>query len=81
MPVKTCVPGAGFWVITDPAGTVELVVVVTGPSVKFALVIALVAAACVRPTTFGTATCDGPLGTTSVTALPARPACLPSATD
>jgi hypothetical protein len=55
--------GAGFWVITDPAGTVELVVVVTGPTVKFALVIALVAAACVRPTTFGTATCDGPLET------------------
>ena len=56
--------------MTDPAGTVVLVAVVTVPSVSDALVIAVVAAACVRPTTFGTATCGRPEETTSATALP-----------
>src|SRR6185295_18584974 len=75
-----CVPAAGVWLITDPAGTVVLVVVVTVPSVRFAPVIAVVAAACVRPTTFGTATCGGPLDTTSVTAEPCA-TCVPAAGD
>ena len=40
-----------------PAGTVALDAVVTVPTVRPAPVIAVVAAACVRPTTFGIATC------------------------
>src|SRR6185295_7122097 len=71
LPGATWVPAIGDWLITESFGTVVLVAVVTVPSVKFAPVIALVAAACVRPTTFGTATCGGPLDTTSATALPA----------
>src|SRR3954463_12064528 len=38
--------------------------------VRPAVVIVDVAATCVRPTTFGTATCGGPDETTSATALP-----------
>ena len=56
--------------MTDPAGTVVLDAVVTVPSVRPALVIADVAAACVCPTTFGAATRGKPLETTSATALP-----------
>src|SRR5262244_4373962 len=56
--------------MTDPAGTVVLEDVVTVPTVNPAFVIAVDAAACVRPTTFGTATCGGPDETTSATALP-----------
>src|ERR671925_518511 len=56
--------------MTEPAGTVMLDSVVTAPTVRFALVIAVVAAACVRPTTCGTATCGSPDETTSATALP-----------
>src|SRR6476620_6091592 len=56
--------------MTDPDGTVVLDAVVTVPTVRPAVVIADVAAACVRPTTFGTATCGGPDETTSATALP-----------
>src|SRR5262249_52054261 len=67
--ITTCVPAVGFWLITDPAGTVVLDCVVTVPSVRFAPVIAVDAAVCVRPTTFGTATCGGPEETTSATAL------------
>jgi len=44
--------------------------VVIVPTVNPAFVIEVVAAACVRPTTFGTATCGGPDETTSATALP-----------
>ena len=44
--------------------------VVTVPTVRPAVVIADVAAACVRPTTFGTATCGGPDEMTKATALP-----------
>src|SRR6476661_3094627 len=47
-------PAAGFWLMTDPAGTVALLALVTAPLVRPAPVIALCAAACVRPTTFGT---------------------------
>src|SRR6267142_1346828 len=80
LPCVTCVPAVGDWLITDPAGTVVLEAVVTAPSVRFAPVIALVAAASVNPTTFGTATCGGPLETTSVTALPCV-TCVPAAGD
>src|SRR6185503_7219318 len=70
LPVTTCVPALGVWLITDPAGTVVLDAVVTAPTVNPAPVIAVVAAACVRPTTLGTATCGNPVDTTSATALP-----------
>src|SRR6058998_1572209 len=70
LPVLSCVPDGGVWLITVPAGTVVLVAVVIVPTVSEALVIAVVAAACVRPTTFGTATCGRPDDTTSDTALP-----------
>src|SRR6185295_17583717 len=70
LPVVTCVPPTGVWLITDPAGTVVLEAVVTVPTVRPAFVIAVVAAACVRPTTFGVATCGNPDETTSATALP-----------
>src|SRR3954452_18506303 len=56
--------------MTDPAEIVVLEAVVTVPTTRPAPVIEVVAAACVRPTTFGTATCAGPDETTSATALP-----------
>ena len=56
--------------MTDPDGTVELGDVVIAPTVNPAFVIEVVAAACERPTTFGTATCGGPDATTSATELP-----------
>src|SRR5204862_89221 len=77
LPVVACVPATGFWLITDPAGTVVLDAVVTAPTVRFAPAIAVVAAACVRPTTFGTATCGRPDDMTSATALPVV-ACVPA---
>src|SRR3954465_4451892 len=72
LPVATCVPEIGDWLITDPAATVVLVAVVIAPTVRFAPVIAVVAAACVRPTTFGTATCGRPDETTRAKARPVR---------
>src|SRR5258705_12144609 len=54
----------------EPAGTVGLDAVVIAPTVRPAVVIAEVAAACVRVTTLGTATGGGPDDTTSATALP-----------
>ena len=45
--------------MTEPDGTVVLDAVVTVPTVRPAVVIALDAAVCVRPTTFGGATCGG----------------------
>src|SRR5207245_1486832 len=59
LPVTTCVPATGFWLITAPDGTVVLDALVTGPTVRLAPVIALVAVACVLPTTFGTPTSAG----------------------
>jgi hypothetical protein len=50
------VPPTGFWLMTDPAGTVELDAVVTAPTTKPAPVIALAASACVKPATAGAAT-------------------------
>src|SRR5262252_10003625 len=55
--------------MTDPDGIVVLDWVVTVPTVRPASVIAVEAAACVRPTTFGAATFGGPVETTSATAL------------
>src|ERR1043166_4380099 len=66
---RTSVPAVGFWLITDPLGTVRLVAVVTVPTASVAPVIAVVAAVCVKPTTFGTVVCGRPDDTTNVTAL------------
>src|SRR3954464_9058155 len=54
--------------MTEPQGTVALDAVLTVPTVKPALVMAVVAAACVRFTTFGTATSGEPVETTKGTA-------------
>ena len=67
--MTTSAPAAGVWLITDPTGTVRLDAVVTTPTVRLAVVSALDAAACVRLTTFGTATCGSPDETTSATAV------------
>src|SRR3954471_14046899 len=66
--------------MTDPAGTVVLVVVVIVPTVSDAPVIAVLAAVCVRPTTLGTATCGRPLETTRLNA-PAVLTCVPPVGD
>src|SRR5205807_1614096 len=58
-PFATLVPAAGLSLITLPEATVVLDCIVTVPAVRPALVRALVAAACVWPTTFGTATGGG----------------------
>ncbi len=53
--------------ITFPVGTVVLDWVVTVPNLNPALVMAVLAAACVKPTTFGTAV---PLDTVMFTGVP-----------
>ena len=55
--------------MTDPLGTVVLDCVVTVPTVNVAAVMALVAAVCVDPTTFGTVVVGKPDDTTSATAV------------
>ena len=70
VPPATCAPAAGFWLMTEPAGTVALDAVVTVPTVRPTPVIALVAAACGELTTFGTVIEAEPLERTSATALP-----------
>jgi hypothetical protein len=70
-PAATLVPATGLSLITSPDGTVLLDAVVTVPSTKPAPVIAVVATACVSPTTFGTLTFAGPVDTTMFTADPA----------
>src|SRR5919109_684924 len=70
LPTVTDTPASGDWLITEPEGTVMLAWVVTAPTTRFAPVIAVVAAACVSPTTCGTATCGSPDETTRATALP-----------
>src|SRR5262245_30028749 len=80
LPVATCVPDTGDWLITDPAATVVLDCCVTVPTTRPALVIAVDAEACVRPTTFGTATCGGPDDPTRFTALPVA-TCVPDTGD
>src|SRR6476661_4892164 len=69
-PTFTCVPAVGLSLITLPAATVLLDAVVTVPSTSPAFVMVVVAAACVMPTTFGTATLPGPVDTTMFTADP-----------
>ena len=56
VPGETEVPDVGFCDITDPAGTVDEDWVVTVPTTSPAPVMAVEAADCVRPTTFGTDT-------------------------
>src|SRR6185295_10291727 len=56
--------------MTVPAGTIVDDASVTVPSVRFPDVIAVVAAACVRPTTLGTVMSDGPDDTVSAIAEP-----------
>src|SRR4051812_30702863 len=70
LPVATWTPADGVWLITDPAGMIVFDTVVTAPSVRPVLVIAVLAAACVRPTTLGTATSGSPDETTSETVVP-----------
>src|SRR2546428_389515 len=59
LPGAASVPASGFWLKTDPAGTVEFDAVLTVPSVRPAFTIAVVAAACVRLSTLGTVTVAG----------------------
>ena len=56
--------------MTDPSGTVRLNCVVIVPTVRLAVVSALDAASCVRPTTSGTTTCGKPDETRTVTRVP-----------
>src|SRR5690349_7467852 len=70
LPTTTSAPAVGFWLITEPADTVVLAAFVIAPTVRPAAVIALLAAVCVRFTTFGTLTCGGPVETTSATEPP-----------
>jgi len=67
-PTLTCVPAVGFELITRPEATVGLGAVVTVPKARPAAVIAVVAAACVNPTTVGT--CAGPVEITRFTDEP-----------
>jgi len=55
-PGAALAPDNGFWLMTLPVATVALDAVVTVPRVNPAPVSALVAAACVSPTTLGTVT-------------------------
>src|SRR5262249_45297619 len=70
LPGATSAAAAGFWLITLPAGTVALLALVIVPTTRLAFVMAVVAAGCVRPTTFGTETFAGPSETRSATGLP-----------
>jgi hypothetical protein len=69
-PAFTLVAAVGLSLITSPLATVLLDAVVTVPRTKPAPVMAVVAAACVWPTTFGTDTFAGPLEITRLTAEP-----------
>src|SRR4051812_24380210 len=70
LPTTTSAPAAGDWLMTLPDGTVMLYVVVIVPSTSCAVVIAVVAAACVNPTTSGALTCGSPDEIVSAIALP-----------
>src|SRR3954468_3256418 len=70
--MRTSAPAAGFWLITEPDGTVMLEVVLIAPTVRPMLVNAFVAFACGWFITSGTATCGNPEEITSATALPAN---------
>src|SRR3954471_4658283 len=70
LPTIASAPAAGFWLITEPDGTVMLEVVLIAPTVRPMLVSALDAVACAWWVTSGTATCGRPEEITSATALP-----------
>src|SRR5262245_6232463 len=70
LPRAADVLAPGDWLITLPPGTVVLGWNVTVPTTRPAPVIDVLAAACVRPTTFGTVTGGGPLETVRLTAVP-----------
>src|SRR5437588_467712 len=72
-PLATLVPAAGLSLITLPEATVVLDCCVTAPTVRAAALMALVAAASVSPTTFGTATGVGAGAPLETTRLPAGP--------
>src|SRR5438067_1008724 len=76
-PFATLVPAAGLWLITLPEATVVLDCCVTAPAVRPALVMALVADACVWPTTFGTGTGVGAGAPHATTRLAAESAVTP----
>jgi hypothetical protein len=69
-PGANSVPAGGLWLITPPEDTVVLLAVVTVPSASPAAVSALVAAACVIPSTLGAEISAGPLLTVKFTAVP-----------
>src|SRR5205814_1980037 len=77
LPVAAWLPALVLWPITAPAGTDVLDPLDALPSTNPAPVMAVVAAGCVRLTTFGTATSGGPVDTTRFTALPVT-ACVPA---
>src|SRR5256714_224163 len=58
-PLATLVPAVGLSLMPLPAATVLLDCCVTAPTMRPAPVMALVAAACIWPTTFGTSTGGG----------------------
>src|SRR3954469_25960012 len=70
LPTTTSAPAAGFWLITEPDGTVMLDALLIAPTVRPMLVSALDAFACGWFVTSGTATCGRPEEITSATALP-----------
>src|SRR3954468_18267928 len=70
LPTTTSAPAAGDWLMTLPDGTVMLEAVVSVPTTSCAPLIAVVAAACVNPTTAGALTCGRPVDNVSATALP-----------
>src|SRR3954471_2796891 len=70
LPTTTSALAAGFWLMTDPAGTVMLGAVVIVPTTSCAVVIVVVAAAWVNPTTFGALTCGRPVEIVSAITLP-----------
>src|SRR4051812_39283003 len=59
VPAATLAPAAGLSLITCPAGTVALLAFEIAPTVSPAPVMAVCAAVCVIPTTFGTDTAAG----------------------
>src|SRR5205085_8062636 len=70
LPTTTSAPAAGDWLMTLTVGTYTPHARAIVPTVSCAAVIAVVAAACVRPTTAGALTCGRPVDTVSAIALP-----------
>src|SRR4030095_1036186 len=70
LPTTTSAPAPGVWLMTLPAGTDILDAVEIVPTTSCAPVIAVDAAASVRPTTLGALTCGTPVDVVSAIALP-----------